>query len=49
MGVKLNGKHRDLISSDDVNIRVVLLGGNVQTVKKNTDASQSLVRCMIWR
>jgi hypothetical protein len=34
--MELNDKYRDLIASDDVNI--VLLGGNIQIVTKNTGA-----------
>jgi len=37
--MKLNGKHRDLISSDDVNI--VLLGGSMQNVKEKTQTLSS--------
>jgi len=33
--VKLNGTHQVMVYADDVNI----LGGSVQTVKKNTEAS----------
>jgi hypothetical protein len=45
VGLKLNGSHQLLVYADDV----ILLGGNIDTIKRNTETAIDAIRRLVLK